>query len=63
MDNAISRSDAIANLIKPLVDAGNIDSLPDRIKNQAQMLFGKNDLNAFSSLVGELEKIVPILCH
>lgn len=63
MESAITRSNSVANLIQPLVDAGNIDPIPDRIKNQAQMLFGKNDLDTFRSLSGELKNIGLGLCQ
>lgn len=63
MESAITRSNSVANLIQPLVDAGNIDAIPDRIKNQAQMLFGRNDLNTFRSLSGELKHIGLGLCQ
>ena len=63
MESAITRSNSVANLIQPLVDGGNIDAIPDRIKNQAQTLFGAKDLNLFRSLVGELKSILLGLCQ
>lgn len=63
MESAITRSNSVANLIQPLVDAGDIGPIPDRIKNQAQMLFGNNNLNTFRSLVGELKNVGLGLCQ